>query len=74
MKAKRHTEALRNSVTMLDGSGGHVKGMSLWEQCRIVLTGSRTLRKEACLSELLEGSCRTSEKRSLESGQVDLGA
>jgi transposase len=27
MKAKRHTEALRNSVTMLDGTGGHVNIM-----------------------------------------------
>ena len=29
MKAKRHTEALRNSATMLDGTGGHVNTKTL---------------------------------------------
>ena len=33
-----------------------------------VFAGSRTLRKEAYLSEPLEASCRTSGKRRLESG------
>ena len=43
MKAKRHTEALRISVTMLDGTGGHVTGTTDFFDGTFTNTGSLTV-------------------------------